>query len=66
MWLLSGAAVIGGDRSVARADPQASLGLTLGGAFEAEGPGPSPLVHLGGRADVLLLRSRERDMALGP
>jgi hypothetical protein len=50
----------------AHADPQASLGLTLGGAFEAQGPGPSSAVHLGGRADVLFLRGRERDMAVGP
>jgi hypothetical protein len=49
------------------ADPQASAGLTLGAAFPGVvGPSESATVHLGGRADVLFLRSRERDMALGP
>jgi hypothetical protein len=51
----------------AHADPQASAGLTLGAAFPGVvGPSESATVHLGGRADVLFLRSRERDMALGP
>jgi hypothetical protein len=52
----------------AEADPQMSLGLTLGGAIEgasgarkAEGA-----FHIGGRADVLFLRSRGTDMAVGP
>jgi hypothetical protein len=70
----------------AAADPQASLGLTLGGAFDSvvgpppqsAAPGPAQngnpsgvpssgtVLHLGARADVLLLRARERDMAVGP
>jgi hypothetical protein len=52
----------------AHADPQASLGLTVG--VEAEDAvGPTPLrgaLHLGGRASVLFLRSRGADMAIGP
>jgi hypothetical protein len=52
---------------IARADPQASAGVTLGAAFPGVvGPSERATVHLGGRADVLFLRSRERDMALGP
>jgi hypothetical protein len=54
--------------AVARADPQSSLGLTLGGAAQnVVGPGPlTPAVHLGGRADVLFFRNGPRDMGLGP
>jgi hypothetical protein len=49
------------------ADPQASLGMTIGGEIEDVGHGgPRGAVHWGGRADVLLLRSRGRDMAIGP
>jgi hypothetical protein len=52
----------------AQADPQASLGLTLGAALEnAIGPGSvTPAVHLGGRADVLFFRGGPGDMGLGP
>jgi hypothetical protein len=47
--------------------PQASLGLTLGGAVENVTPGPSGgAFHLGGRGDVLFLRNRGADMAVGP
>jgi hypothetical protein len=46
-----------------------SAGLTLGAAFEGvvapPGQGGTSL-HLGARGDVLLLRERERDMAVGP
>jgi len=52
----------------AHADPQASVGLTLG-AEAREAVGPDPLrgaFHLGGRASVLFLRSRGADMAIGP
>lgn len=52
----------------ARADPQASLGLTVGGAIE-QAMGPRPAMgafHMGARADVLFLRSRPGQMALGP
>ena len=47
--------------------PQASLGMTLGGVLEdATSGAPHGGVHWGGRADVLFLRSRGTDMALGP
>ena len=54
--------------STARADPQASLGVTVGGVIEdAVGPtAPRGAFHLGARASVLFLRDRGRDMALGP
>jgi hypothetical protein len=54
--------------STARADPQASLGLTVGGVIEnAVGPtAPRGAFHLGARASILFLRDRGRDMALGP
>jgi hypothetical protein len=49
------------------AAPQASLGLTVGGEVENVTPGPAGgAFHLGGRADLLLGRSRGNDMALGP
>jgi hypothetical protein len=52
----------------ARADPQASVGLTIGGVVQdAVGPSPaSGAFHLGGRASVLLLRNRGADIAVGP
>jgi hypothetical protein len=52
----------------AAADPQASLGLTGGAVVQdvAGPPGPSTTLHLGARADTLLLRSRNGQMALGP
>ena len=54
--------------SVCRADPQASVGVTAGGVVEnLGGPGhPTGAFHLGGRGDVLFLRSSPRDMGLGP
>ncbi|HEY8042262.1 MAG TPA: hypothetical protein VIF15_20810 [Polyangiaceae bacterium] len=54
--------------SEARADPQASLGVTVGGAVEdVSGPrSPEGAFHLGGRGDVLFLRNRAHDMAVGP
>jgi hypothetical protein len=54
--------------SSARADPQASLGLTVGGVLQnAIGPGPSSgAFHFGGRGDVLFLRQRGDQMAIGP
>jgi hypothetical protein len=52
----------------ALADPQASVGLTIGGEVEdvvgASRAGGA--FHLGGRASVLFLRNRGADMALGP
>jgi hypothetical protein len=51
----------------ARAAPQASAGLTFGGVVEDFTSGtPHGQAHLGGRDDVLFLRSRGSDMALGP
>ncbi len=51
----------------ARSAPQASAGLTFGGVVEDFTTGtPHGQAHLGGRGDVLFLRSRGTDMALGP
>ncbi len=51
----------------AAADPQASVGTTFGGVVEDVNAGPPHgQVHWGGRGDVLLLRSRGTDMAIGP
>jgi len=52
----------------ARADPQTSIGLTIGGVVRDEqgAGGVSGAFHLGARGDLLLLRSRNSDMAVGP
>ncbi len=52
----------------ARADPQASAGLTVGGVVEnAIGAGGmSGAFHMGGRASALFLRDRGNEMAIGP
>jgi hypothetical protein len=50
------------------ADPQASVGLTAGASLD-DVVGPRPIggaFHLGGRADVLFLRSSPHQQALGP
>ena len=54
--------------AIARAEPQANLGLTAGGVVQnAFGPGSSSgAFHFGGRADVLFLRERGNQMAIGP
>lgn len=52
--------------SAAFAAPQANAALTVGGAATDLRTSPSSAFHLGGRADVLLLRERGRDMAIGP
>jgi hypothetical protein len=54
--------------ATAAADPQANLGLTMGGVLQnAFGPGSSSgAFHFGGRADVLFLRDRGNQMAIGP
>ena len=51
-----------------RADPQASVGLTVGGVIEnALGAGSAMgAFHLGGRASALFLRNRGDEMAIGP
>ncbi len=43
-----------------------SAGLTVGAAFDGVVGAGGTRVHVGGRADVLLLRAHEHDMALGP
>ena len=51
----------------ARADPQASVGLTAGAALQDVGPsGMGASLHLGARGDVLFLRRHNGEMALGP
>jgi hypothetical protein len=54
--------------SSASADPQANLGVTAGWVLQdAFGPGSSSSAfHAGARADVLFLRSRGDQMAIGP
>ncbi len=53
--------------SRAAAAPQANVGMTLGGGVTGlRGGEHGGLFHLGGRADVLFLRERGRDMAIGP
>ena len=43
------------------------MGLTIGGgATDLRLGGPRAAFHLGGRADVLFLRSRNREMGVGP
>ncbi|MGH7439644.1 MAG: hypothetical protein ACRENE_28470 [Polyangiaceae bacterium] len=53
--------------ATAHAAPQVSAGLTFGGVVEDyTASTPHGQAHLGGRADVLFLRDRGSDMALGP
>ncbi len=54
--------------SGAKADPQTSFGLTVGGVVEnVVGPtGAAGAFHLGGRGSILFLRNRGSDMAIGP
>lgn len=54
--------------AVAHADPQTSVGLTFGDGITnlRDGSGPRNAVHLGIRGDLLFLRSRENQMAVGP
>jgi hypothetical protein len=60
--------VLGGATRDAWADPQASVGLTIGAAAESVvGPAATAAAfHLGGRGSLLLLRNRGADMAIGP
>jgi hypothetical protein len=66
-WLvgLAALAAIGSIAPVAAGAPQANAGLTIGGGTGAPGGGGG-LFHLGARADVLFLRERGTDMAIGP
>jgi hypothetical protein len=52
----------------AAADPQVSVGLTVGGAVENAigAEGTRGAFHLGGRASALFLRNHGDEMALGP
>jgi hypothetical protein len=52
----------------AGAEPQASVGLTGGFAVTnlRDDSGPRPAFHVGLRGDLLFLRAREKDMAIGP
>jgi hypothetical protein len=51
----------------ALAAPQWNVGMTLGGVSEDATSSPiHEQLHLGARGDVLLLRSRGNDMAIGP
>lgn len=52
----------------AHADPQTSIGLTIGGVVRdvSAGGGVSGAFHLGARGDLLLFRSRNSEMAFGP
>ena len=52
----------------ASADPQISLGTTIGGAITdlRLSDGPHSAFHLGGRGDLFLLRQRDRDIGVGP
>jgi hypothetical protein len=64
---LVGAALVSSRELPAIAEPQASAGVTVGVAFPGVvGPHRPVGLHLGGRADVLLLRAKERDMGIGP
>ncbi len=66
--MLGAALAGGGSERAALADPQASVGLTLGGVVEnVIGPsGAGGALHLGGRGSILFLRNRGADMAIGP
>jgi hypothetical protein len=66
--VVGAAAIASASVGEARADPQASVGVTGGVALnDVVGPRSLyPAVHLGGRADVLFFRSNPRQMALGP
>jgi hypothetical protein len=52
----------------AAAGPQVSVGVTTGFALTnlRDDSGPRPAFHLGLRGDMLFLRGREKDMAIGP
>jgi hypothetical protein len=54
--------------NVSLADPQAGAALTVGGGVVGLEPDGRKVAvfHLGVRADLLLLRERDRDMGIGP
>lgn len=62
---LVAALVLGGAH--ARAEPQASAALTIGGGVgELRAPSPVAAFHMGLRGDLLLLRDRNGQAAIGP
>ena len=64
--LMGAASVVAGERPAA-GEPQASAGVTVGAVFPGVvGPRGPVGLHLGGRADVLLLRGGDHDMGVGP
>lgn len=52
--------------SAADANPQMTVGLTLGGGAANLRTQPLGVFHMGLRGDVLFLRGRDKDMAIGP
>jgi hypothetical protein len=50
----------------ARADPQVSVGLTLGGGGAFLRTRPLGVFHMGLHGDVLFLRKSDHDMGIGP
>jgi hypothetical protein len=50
----------------ASADPQISVGVTVGGGAADLRTAPRGVFHLGIHGDVLFFRKRDRDMAFGP
>jgi hypothetical protein len=50
----------------ASAEPQMSVGLTVGGGAADLRTTPRAVFHLGIHGDVLFFRKRDRDMAFGP
>ena len=72
-WAIGGVAALAGGlglvlpASPAAATPQITSGLTTGLATtDLRTNGPRLAYHLGGRLDVLFLREKPRDMAVGP
>jgi hypothetical protein len=56
----------GSEAWCADANPQMSVGLTLGGGAANLRTRPLGVFHMGLRADVLLLRAHDKDMGIGP
>lgn len=58
--------IVAASSGIAHADPQASVGLTVGPALTDLRTNPGLELHLGARGDMLFLRHRDSDMAVGP
>lgn len=67
-WAVLLGALVGNLPTEAHADPQFSSSLTLGGGATdlRDGSRTRPVFHLGAWADLMLLRKRLTDMAVGP